>query len=122
MMEKSVRSKAELKALSDTLTIRERYALDAYLQNKNDVGVRELVFEMTLTDRMIVSNAALRTRTKEFFKRNDVLAYIELKGIEEKERTMLIDSVDDDSRVKTYEEIIRELETERRRAKLDNNE
>jgi len=109
-------TKSELEALSETLTRKERYGLDAYYENVNENGVKTVIFEMTLDEYPMWSANTWSARAKTFFNRNDVKAYLELKRISNDEsQDVDIDNVE----AKDYNTII--LELEKKRAEADTN-
>lgn len=114
----------ELSALCSTLSRRERYALDAYLANRDEKGSRRQAFELALEETPVWTAATWASRTRLFWQRKDVESYVEMKDIERREAAAATASVtvDPDAPMKDFAVLRRELEAKQRKAEEDGDD
>lgn len=100
----------ELIAMFSSLSKRERYALDAYLANKDDKSARRTAFEMVLEDTPVWSSAQWASKTRLFWSRKDVESYIEYKTLEAREKASSVSEGYEDDELKTAMMMRREIQ------------
>lgn len=107
----------ELAGISASLSRRERYAVDAYFENREEKGAKRQAFEMTLEDTPVWTAATWAQKTRLFWQRKDVESYLEKKRIEMELRSQGEgDGVDLPDEVKNYTMLRKELERKQKQA------
>ena len=111
----------ELAAMFSSLSRRERYALDAYLANRDDKGARRLAFEMAIDDTPVWTASQWASKTRLFWSRRDVESYMEYKALEARARAAAVSEGYEDDELKTAMMMRREIQRKMAEAEAQND-
>lgn len=111
----------ELAAMFSSLSRRERYALDAYLANRDDKGARRLAFEMAMDDTPVWTASQWASKTRLFWSRRDVESYMEYKALEARARAAAVSEGYEDDELKTAMMMRREIQRKMAEAEAQND-